>query len=121
MKKILRILTLLVIIFICFGMLRDVIIHNGEATKAIVIGATIVVSWLCLYDLFHMAYLWATLSTSKKEKEEQMKINVTYKFNNRSLLQKVFTAPTLDSCVAQAIKYADAYEYDIESIEPIYK
>ena len=121
MKNFLKVLTLLVIIIICFLLLKDVIIHNGVATKALMICASCAVIYMCLSDLFHTAYLWVITYIEKKEKNEQMKINVVYKFNNRSRIQKVFTNKTLDACIAQAIKYADIYEYDIESIEPIYK
>ena len=50
-----------------------------------------------------------------------MKINVVYSFNNVSKLQRIFTGNTMYACIKQAIDHADAYDYVVESIEPLYE
>ena len=121
MKKFLNIFTHLVIIFICLFLFKDVIIHNGLVTEPIVACASLAVTFMSLYDLFQMAYMAIRTSCEKKEKNKQMKTNVVFVFNNKCRLQKVFTASTLNACIAKAVKFADAYDFGIESITPIYK
>lgn len=121
MKNFLNIFTHLVIIFICLFLFKDAIIHNGLVTVPIVVCASLAVTFMSLYDLFQMAYVAIKTSCEKKEKKKQVKMNVIFIFNNRCRFQKVFTANTFNACIEKAIKYADAYSYHIESIEPYYE
>ena len=121
MKKFLKIFIILLIICICLLLIRDVIIHNGVATKVLMFVTCTAILWLCLAELFSMFYDWAKKPNVKKEKIKQMKINVVYSFNNVSKLQRIFTGNTMYACIKQAIDHADAYDYVVESIEPLYE